>query len=106
VWTSFAYHQIVTQNVVSNSWWPVVVQGGWLNTVQNNNISDALYDGILDYSSFGGNNITRNTVNEAQFGIFADTSTSGDILVPNTFDGTVTTIDPGPPQTPADPVQP
>ena len=106
VWTSFAYHQIVTQNVVSNSWWPVVVQGGWLNTVQNNNISDALYDGILDYSSFGGNNITRNTVNEAQFGIFADTSTSGDILVPNTFDGTVTTIDPGPPLTPADPVQP
>jgi parallel beta-helix repeat protein len=106
IWTWYAYHQTVTKNVVSNSPWPLVITGGFSNTVQSNKISDALYDGILDYSSFGGNNITKNTVNEAQFGIFADSSTSGDTLVPNTFYNTTTTIDPGPPQTPTDPVQP
>jgi parallel beta-helix repeat protein len=106
IWTYYAYHQTVTNNVVSNSWWPFVIEGGYLDTVQNNKFSDALYDGILDYFSFGGNNITKNTLNEAQFGIFADGTTGTDTLVPNTFYNTVTTIDPGPPQTPTDPVQP
>jgi parallel beta-helix repeat protein len=91
---------------VSNSWWPLVVEGGYYNVVQNNTISNAVVDGILDESSFGGNNITKNTVNEAQFGIFADNSASGDTLVPNTFFNVVTTIDPGPTQGPPDPVQP
>jgi len=106
IWTFYAYQQTVTNNVVSNSWYPYVIRGGYLDKVQNNKFSDALYDGILDYSSFGGNNITKNTVNEAQFGIFADGTTGGDTLVPNTFYNTVTTIDPGPTQGPDDPVQP
>jgi parallel beta-helix repeat protein len=82
------------------------VEGGSNNTVQNNKLSNALYDGILDEISFGGNNITKNTVNEGQFGIFGDSSVGGDTLVPNTFFNVVTTIDPGPTQGPADPVQP
>jgi len=106
IWTYFANHQTVANNVVSNSWWPLVVEGCSSNTVQNNKLNDALYDGILDEISFGGNNITKNTVNEAQYGIFADATTSGDTLVPNNFYNTVITIDPGPPTTPADPVQP
>lgn len=106
VWTYFANHQTVTYNVVSNSSWLVVVEGGSNNTVQNNKLSDALFDGILDEISFGGNNITKNTVNEAQFGIFGDSSVGGDTLVPNTFFNVVTTIDPGPAEGPADPVQP
>ena len=106
VWTFFANHQTVTSNVVSNAWWPVVVEGGSNNTVQNNKLSDAIFDGILDEISFGGNNITKNTVNEAQFGIFGDSSVGGDTLVPNTFFNVVTTIDPGPTQGPTDPVQP
>jgi parallel beta-helix repeat protein len=106
VWTFFANHQTVTFNVVSNAWYPLVVEGSSNNTVQNNKLNNAFYDGILDEISFGGNNITKNTVNEAQFGIFADSSTGGDTLVPNTFYNTVTTIDPGPVTGPADPVQP
>lgn len=106
VWTYFANNQTVTSNVVSNSWWPLVVEGGSNNTVQNNKLSNALYDGILDEISFGGNSITKNTVNEAQFGVFGDSTVGGDTLVPNTFFNVVTTIDPGPTQGPADPVQP
>jgi len=106
VWTFFANQQTVTSNVVSNSSWLLVVEGGSSNTVQNNKLSDAFYDGILDEISFGGNNITKNTVNEGQFGVFGDSSVGGDTLVPNTFFNVVTTIDPGPTQGPADPVQP
>jgi parallel beta-helix repeat protein len=105
VWLDFASHQIVTQNVVSDSPWPLIVEGGASNTVQNNTLSDASVDGILDFLSLGGNNITKNTVNEAPFGIFADNTTSGDTLVPNAFYNVITTIDPGPPQVPPDPVQ-
>jgi parallel beta-helix repeat protein len=106
VWTYFANHQTVTNNVVSNSWWPLVVEGGSNNTVQNNKLSNALFDGILDEISSGGNNITKNTVNEAQFGVFGDSTVGGDTLVPNTFFNAVTTVDPGPTSGPADPVQP
>ena len=101
----FGYYQTVTNNVASDSWWPVVVEFGFFDTVQGNKISDAnFFDGILDFASFGGNNITKNTVNDAPFGIFADIgSKSVDTLVPNTFYNTVVTIDPGPPQLPNDP---
>jgi parallel beta-helix repeat protein len=106
VWIFFGYYQTVTQNVVSNSWWPLIVEFGFNNTVQSNTLSDALIDGILDEASFGGNIITKNTVNEGQFGIFTDSSVGGDTLVPNTFFNVLTTIDPGPTQGPPDPVQP
>lgn len=107
IWIDFAYQQTVTQNVVSDSWWLLYMEGGYLNIVQSNVLSDAsLFDGILDVFSFGGNKITKNTVNEAQFGIFADSTTSGDTLVPNTFYDTVITLDPGPPTLPTEPVQP
>jgi parallel beta-helix repeat protein len=98
-----AYYQTVTQNVVSNSWWPMVVVYGYNNTVQSNTLSDTYFDGIIDEASFGGNNITKNRVNEAQFGIFTDSSVGGDTLVPNTFFNVGTTIDPGPPQGPPPP---
>ena len=106
IWAFDAFYQTITNNVISNSYWTLVVEYGFANTVQSNKISDAGYDGILDEVSFGSNNITKNTINEGQFGIFADNSTSGDILVPNTFYNVVNTIDPGPVQGPADPVQP
>jgi parallel beta-helix repeat protein len=71
--------------------------------VQSNTLSDGSFDGIVDVASFGGNNITKNTVNEGPFGIFWDGS-GGDTLVPNTFYNVNTTIDPGPPsQTPPNP---
>jgi parallel beta-helix repeat protein len=93
----FANHQTITQNVVSDAPWPIYVVFGNFDTVQNNSLSNALGDGIVDVASFGGNIITKNTVNEAPFGTFADSgSASVDTLVPNTFYNTVTTIDPGP----------
>lgn len=103
LWIYFSYHQTVTKNVVSNALWPLVVEGGFEDTLQNNTVSNAFYDGILDEVSFGGNTVTKNTVNEAPFGVFADSSTSGDSLVPNTFYNVVTTLDPGPPQSPTTP---
>jgi parallel beta-helix repeat protein len=107
IWIDFASQQTVTQNVVSDSWWLLYMEGGSLNIVQNNTLSDAsAYDGIVDVASSGGNNITKNTVNEAPFGIYVDSTTSGDTLVPNTFYNTVITLDPGPPTLPAEPVQP
>jgi len=103
VYLFFTTNQTVTGNVASNSFWPVYVVFAANSTVQNNTLSDGSFDGIVDVASFGGNNITKNTVNEAQFGIFWDGS-GGDTLVPNTFYNTVTTIDPGPPsQTPPNP---
>lgn len=104
LWVYFAYHQTVTQNVVSNASWNLVVEGGLDDTVQGNKLSNAFYDTVLDEISFGGNNITKNTVNEGQFGSFADGTTGGDTLVPNTFYNVVTTLDPGPPTSPVDPL--
>ena len=106
LWIYFANNQSVTQNVVSNSEWTLVVEGGNSDTVQNNKLSNAVLDGVLDELSSGGNIITKNTVNEAQYGIFADGTTGGDTLVPNSFFNVVNTIDPGPVQGPSDPVQP
>jgi parallel beta-helix repeat protein len=106
LWIYFSSHQTVTGNIVSNALWPLVVEGGSSDTVQNNKCNDAFYDGILDELSSGGNTITKNTVNEGPFGIFADGTTSGDTLVPNTFNNVVTTLDPGPVTGPAAPVQP
>jgi parallel beta-helix repeat protein len=100
----FADHQTVIQNVVSDAPWPIYVWFGNFDTVQNNSLSNALADGIVDVASFGGNIITKNTVNEAPFGIFADSgSASVDTLVPNTFYNTATTIDPGPVSGPPNP---
>lgn len=96
LWLYAGYHHSVTQNVISNSPWPLVVGFGFQDTLQNNKISGAGTDGILDYDSLGGNVIIQNTVNEAPYGIFADSTTGGDTLVPNTFFNTVVTIDPGP----------
>lgn len=96
LWLFDGYHQSVTQNVISNSPWPLVIGFGYQDTLQSNKISGASADGILDYNSFGGNVISQNTVNEAPYGIFADGTTGGDTLVPNTFFDTVVTIDPGP----------
>jgi parallel beta-helix repeat protein len=106
LWLFFTTSHAVTSNVVTNSLWPLVVEEGTNNIVQNNKLSDAIFDGILDEFSFGGNIVTKNTVNEALFGIFGDSTVSADTLVPNTFYNVVTTIDPGPVTGPADPVQP
>lgn len=107
IWLDFADQQTVTQNVVSDSWYLLYMDGGSLNIVQNNTLSNAsAYDAIVDVSSFGGNNVTKNTVNEAPLGLFADGTTGGDTLVPNTFYNTVITLDPGPPTLLPRPVQP
>jgi parallel beta-helix repeat protein len=106
VWISFSSNQAVTGNVVSNAFYPLFIEGGFDDTVQNNKLSGAILDGIVDEISSGGNNITKNTVNEGQFGIFADLTTGGDTLVPNTFYNVVITLDPGPFQGPPDPVDP
>jgi parallel beta-helix repeat protein len=106
VYLYFTYHQSVTQNVISDSPYTLIDQFGFQNTLQNNKISDAATDGILDFNSFGGNIITLNTVNEGFFGIFADGSTGGDTLVPNSFFNVVNTIDPGPVTVPAPPALP
>lgn len=106
VWLYSVYYQSITQNVISNSPWPLVVGFGFHDTLQSNRISGASTDGILDYNSFGGNIMTQNTVNEAPYGIFADGTTGGDTLVPNTFFDTVVTIDPGPVTVPTPPPLP
>jgi hypothetical protein len=106
VYLYFAYHQSVTQNVISHSPWCLIVGFGFQDTLQNNKISDAAADGILDFNSVGGNIITLNTVNEGFFGIFADGTTGGDTLVPNSFFNVVFTIDPGPVTVPPPPPLP
>jgi parallel beta-helix repeat protein len=103
VYLFFTTNQTVTWNVASNSFWPVYVLFAANSTVQSNTLSAGSFDGIVDVASFGGNNITKNTVNEGPFGIFWDGS-GGDTLVPNTFYNVNITIDPGPPsQTPPNP---
>lgn len=103
VWILSSSNQTVTQNVVSNASYLLDLKYSSGNTVQNNKLSDAIFDGILDHFSSGGNNVTRNTVNEGQFGLFSDGSTGGDTLVPNSFNNVATTLDPGPTAGPPDP---
>jgi len=103
LWLSFAYFSTVTQNKVSNAAWPFVCQFCYFDTVQSNVLSEAFVDGILDQASFGGNNITKNTVNEAPFGVFTDSSVGGDTLVPNNLFNVVVTVDPNPGDSPAAP---
>jgi len=83
-------------NIVSAFGYGIALQGCSNTVVQTNKLSELLQDGIYEVTSLGGNNITKNTVNEAAFGIFTDSSVSGDTLVPNTFYNTTTTIDPNP----------
>jgi parallel beta-helix repeat protein len=107
IWIDYASQQTITQNIVSDSWWLLYMEGGSSNIVQSNTLSDAsAYDAIVEVASFGGNNITKNTVKESPFGIYVDGTTGGDTLVPNTFYDTVVTLDPGPPTLPTEPVQP
>ena len=96
IWLLSAYYAKVTQNIVSNATWPLVLQFGFNDIVQSNRLSEASADGILDQNSFGGNNVTKNIVNEAAFGIFTDSTVGGDTLVPNTLFNVVVTVDPNP----------
>jgi parallel beta-helix repeat protein len=98
VWLLSSSGSSVTGNVVSDFAYGIVMQNAGSSVVQSNKLSQLLGDGIFDGSSLGGNNVTKNTVNEAAFGIFTDGTTSGDVLVPNTFFNTTTTIDPNPSQ--------
>lgn len=95
----------IVSNSVSDFGYGIVLQGASNTVVQTNKLSELFYDGIYEDTSLGGNNITKNTVNEATYGIFTDSSVGGDTLVPNTFYNTVTTIDPTPPSV-ADSPQP
>jgi parallel beta-helix repeat protein len=103
IYLYFAYYTTVTQNKVSNAAWPLVCQFCFFDTVQSNLLSEAFVDGILDQFSFGGNIITKNTVNEAPFGVFTDSSVGGDTLVPNSLFNVVVTVDPNPADSPAAP---
>jgi len=98
VWLLNSSGSSATGNIVSDFAYGIVMQGAGASVVQTNKLSQLLGDGIFDGGSLGGNNVTKNTVNEAAFGIFTDGTTGGDVLVPNTFYNTTTTIDPNPSQ--------
>jgi len=96
IWLLSGYYASVTQNIVSNATWPMVLQYAFNDIVQLNKLSEAGADGILDQNSYGGNNVTKNTVNEAAYGIFTDSTVGGDTLVPNSLYNVTVTVDPNP----------
>jgi parallel beta-helix repeat protein len=103
IWLLSAFSSNANQNKVSNAAWPLVLQFCSSDTVQANVLNEASVDGILDQNSFGGNIITKNTVNEAAFGVFADASAAADTLVPNILFNVVVTVDPNPADSPIPP---
>jgi parallel beta-helix repeat protein len=105
IWLFDAFYSAVNHNQVSNAAWPMVLQFAFFDTVQTNVFNEASIDGILDQNSFGGNIVTKNTVNEAAFGIFTDSSVGGDTIVPNSLFNVVVTVDPNPADAPPAPSQ-
>jgi parallel beta-helix repeat protein len=96
IWLLSVFNTPTNGNRISNTGWGVVLQFSAGNVVQSNSFSELGADGILDQNSFGGNIVTKNTINEAAFGIFTDSTTGGDTLVPNSLFNTVVTVDPSP----------
>jgi parallel beta-helix repeat protein len=96
IWLLSVFNTPTNGNRISNTTWGVVLQFCAGNVVQSNSFSELGADGILDQNSFGGNIVTKNTINEAAFGIFTDSTTGGDTLVPNSLFNTVVTVDPSP----------
>jgi parallel beta-helix repeat protein len=85
----------ISSNKVSDTYVGLYADTVTANSVfQSNTVSNTTY-AIADLSSGGGNNITKNTVNEASFGIY-ETTPVADTLTPNTYYNTVVTIDPNP----------
>jgi len=83
--------KVITNTVVStsnainlNSANGIVVQTNTLINTSNNAIS-------LNDSSGGGNNVTKNTINEANCGISKGNAASTDVFLPNTLLNTVAT---------------
>ena len=83
----------VNGNKVNIAFYGVYLTGASGTSVQSNTVSNISSDGIVDVFSAGGNNITKNTISEAPFGIF-ELNTDGDTLTPNSFFNVVVTIDP------------
>jgi len=92
----YATNNTFTGNTISDCFWGIWLSFASNITVQSNTFSQLGSDGVLDQDSLGGNIVTKNTVNEAAFGIFTDSTVSGDTLSPNTFYNTVVTVDPAP----------
>jgi parallel beta-helix repeat protein len=86
----------VTGNTITNNGYGIVLNYAYQTTVQSNIVVNSGL-GLTDTTSFGGNVVTKNTVNEAQFGIFTDSSVGGDTLIPNNMYNVVVTIDPAAP---------
>ncbi len=86
---------VVSGNKVNafGSGFGIYLTGASNTFVQSNTISSTSSDAIVDVFSGGGNNISKNIVSEAAFGIF-ELSTSTDTLTPNSFFNVVVTIDP------------
>jgi parallel beta-helix repeat protein len=85
----------ITGNTVNGVTYGVQLSGAAGTTVQGNFFSGD-YLGVYDEFSNGENTITKNTVNEGTYGIFAF-SPADDVLTPNSFYNTITTIDPSEP---------
>ena len=96
VYTAPSYEgTTISENKVSDTYVGLYVDTVTANTVfQSNTISKTTY-AIADLSTGGGNNITKNTVNEAAYGIYETTPVT-DTLTPNTYYNTIVTIDPNP----------
>lgn len=91
----FLFSSAITQNVVNNDTFGLEIYDSCCNTIQLNVFDDASQDGIRDEFSFGSNNVTKNTVNEAAFGIYTDSTAGGDTYAPNNLYNVVVTVDPG-----------
>ena len=96
IWQAGVSSNSTTGNRVSGAGWGVVLQFCGGNIVQTNVFNGLASDGIFDQNSFGGNVVTKNTVNESAFGIFTDSSVGGDTLVPNVLFNDGVTVDPSP----------
>ena len=96
VWAIGVSNNSIISNKVGGAGWGVVLQFCAGNVVQSNTFNGMGADGIFDQNSFGGNVVNKNTVNEAAFGIFTDSTVGGDTLVPNGLFNTVVTVDPSP----------
>jgi len=85
----------ITANKVNGVTYGVQMSGAAGTTVQGNSFNGD-YLGVFDEFSNGGNIVTKNTANEGSFGIFTF-SPANDVLTPNSFFNSLTTIDPSEP---------
>lgn len=82
----------VNGNKISATWAGIFLDGSQGDRVTGNTVIRSQTYGIGDQNSRGGNQISGNTINGARVGIFFDASTTGDVMLPNTYLNVVTTL--------------